>query len=161
MIGQRDYHDAKFPVVRGLKDVNLILDEATSLDHVLPGADLAQQALILAQAFGSGENDWSSLAEFVQDAARQLARARHVSAASEAPRSSVEPASEINTVSKSFGARVVLNKVSLRIHRGEIVGVLGPNGAGKSTPMDLVSGQSTPTSGTIRVLGYDVRREAR
>lgn len=60
----------------------------------------------------------------------------------------------IEGVSKVYktrqGPRVVLDKVDLRVSRGEKVGVLGRNGAGKSTLIRLISGAETPTSGLIR-----------
>jgi ABC-2 type transport system ATP-binding protein len=51
--------------------------------------------------------------------------------------------------------------IDLRIERGEIFGVLGPNGAGKTTTMKMLATLLEPTSGTARVLGYDVVRDAR
>jgi len=47
--------------------------------------------------------------------------------------------------------------LSLSVYRGEIFGLLGPNGAGKTTTLRLLLGLISPTSGTARVLGYDVR----
>jgi ABC-2 type transport system ATP-binding protein len=51
--------------------------------------------------------------------------------------------------------------IDLRIERGEIFGVLGPNGAGKTTTMKMLATLLEPTSGSARVLGYDVVRDAR
>src|SRR5690606_29985806 len=50
--------------------------------------------------------------------------------------------------------------VSLQIRQGEIFGLLGPNGAGKSTTIRMLCTLLEPTSGTARVNGYDVVREA-
>lgn len=55
-------------------------------------------------------------------------------------------------VSKWYGQVIGLNDVSVEIPRG-ITGLLGPNGAGKSTFMKLVTGQLTPSKGSLRVLG--------
>lgn len=68
------------------------------------------------------------------------------------------PVIDVNGVSKVFNASSrnpvhALHDVSLTIHRGEIVGLLGTNGAGKTTLIDLILGLTTPTSGTIQVLG--------
>lgn len=68
------------------------------------------------------------------------------------------PVIDVNGVSKVFNAASpnpvqALHDVSLSIHRGEIVGLLGTNGAGKTTLIDLILGLTTPTSGTIQVLG--------
>ncbi len=54
---------------------------------------------------------------------------------------------------------VALNKVSLSISRGEVVGLLGPNGAGKTTLIRILVGLLTPTAGRAFVLGRDVTEE--
>ncbi|MCL1871773.1 MAG: ATP-binding cassette domain-containing protein [Promicromonosporaceae bacterium] len=54
-----------------------------------------------------------------------------------------------------------VDDVSLTIEAGEICGVLGPNGAGKSTTIKMLCGALIPTSGTVRVLGYEPFRERR
>ncbi len=51
--------------------------------------------------------------------------------------------------------------IDLSVARGEIFGLLGPNGAGKTTTMRMLATLLEPTSGTARVLGRDVVREAR
>ena len=53
-------------------------------------------------------------------------------------------------VSKSFGRRKALSRVSLTCRAGEIVGLLGPNGAGKSTLLSIVATLLAPTSGEVR-----------
>lgn len=64
----------------------------------------------------------------------------------------------ISDVSKSYGVRKALDCVSLSIARGEFVALLGPNGAGKTTLFQLLSGLFVTESGTIEVLGQDIRR---
>jgi ABC-2 type transport system ATP-binding protein len=64
-------------------------------------------------------------------------------------------------IAKSYRGRRVVNDVSLTVKRGEIVGLLGPNGAGKSTLINTLLGFHKPHSGTARILGHDVRTEAR
>jgi ABC-2 type transport system ATP-binding protein len=71
------------------------------------------------------------------------------------------PAVEIIDVSKSFGAFRAIDHLTLSVQQGEIFGLLGPNGSGKTTTINMVSGLSLPTSGEVRVLGLDVRRQAR
>ena len=56
---------------------------------------------------------------------------------------------ELQNVSKSFGERKILDNVSLKINRGEILGLLGPNGAGKSTIFNLITGLLKPDFGKI------------
>jgi branched-chain amino acid transport system ATP-binding protein len=59
------------------------------------------------------------------------------------------PILELHSVSKSFGALLVINKVSLQVEKGEIIGILGPNGAGKTTLLNLISGDLPVDSGEI------------
>ncbi|MEI6148846.1 MAG: ABC-F family ATP-binding cassette domain-containing protein [bacterium] len=56
---------------------------------------------------------------------------------------------DFRNLSVGFGAQQVLNDVSLRINRGERVGVVGPNGAGKSTLFGLLTGEMTPDKGDV------------
>lgn len=71
------------------------------------------------------------------------------------------PAIEMIDLCKKFGALRAVDHLSLSVKPGEIFGLLGPNGSGKTTTIDMLSGLSIPTSGEVRVMGYDVRRQAR
>jgi len=66
------------------------------------------------------------------------------------------PAIQVERVAKRYGAVEALAEVSLEIARGEFFGLLGPNGAGKTTLISIIAGLTRATSGTTRVLGYDV-----
>jgi branched-chain amino acid transport system ATP-binding protein len=66
------------------------------------------------------------------------------------------PLLEIDSVSKSFGGVMAVNRVSLTLDQGEIVGLIGPNGAGKSTLFNLISGIDKPNRGRIRFDGRDI-----
>jgi ABC-2 type transport system ATP-binding protein len=67
-------------------------------------------------------------------------------------------------LSRSFGSGdsivQAVDGIDLEVHPGEIFGFLGPNGAGKSTTVRMLTTLLKPTSGTARVAGYDVVREA-
>ncbi len=56
---------------------------------------------------------------------------------------------ELKNISKSFGDRKILENISLKVNRGEILGLLGPNGAGKSTIFNLITGLIKPEYGKI------------
>ena len=71
-----------------------------------------------------------------------------------------EPAIEVSSLTKKFGDFVAVNNVSFEVSRGEIFGFLGPNGAGKTTTIRMLLGLLTPTSGTARVVGFDVVKES-
>lgn len=62
---------------------------------------------------------------------------------------------ECKNLTKSFGPTKALNNVSLSIGRGRIVGLLGPNASGKTTLIKLCNNLLTPTSGDIRIGGYE------
>ena len=68
---------------------------------------------------------------------------------------------EVKDLSKSFGSFRAVDHLSLDVRQGEIFGLLGPNGSGKTTTINMISGLSVPTSGEVRVMGYDVRHQAR
>jgi len=62
----------------------------------------------------------------------------------------------VQNLTKAFGPKLAVNDVSFTVERGEVLGFLGPNGAGKSTSMRMITGFIPPTSGSIKVGGYDV-----
>lgn len=67
---------------------------------------------------------------------------------------------EAHDLTRRFGRVTAVDHVSLSIARAHIYGFLGPNGSGKSTTIRMLCGLLNPTSGTIRVLGHEVPREA-
>ncbi len=72
---------------------------------------------------------------------------------------------EAGDISKSFGDKVVVRDLSLRVMRGDRVGLIGPNGSGKTTLLRLLIGELTPDTGDVKrganvqVAYYDQQRE--
>lgn len=67
---------------------------------------------------------------------------------------------EISDLTKKYGAFTAVDRLSLTVAPGEIFGFLGPNGAGKTTTIRIVAGLSLPTSGSARVAGIDLTKDA-
>lgn len=63
---------------------------------------------------------------------------------------------EIKQLTKRYGDRIAVNGLDVKLMNGKIYGLLGPNGAGKSTTMNMLTGCLTPTSGCVRINGFDV-----
>jgi len=72
-----------------------------------------------------------------------------------------EPAIEVEGLVKRYGGRTVVDRVSMRVEKGEIAGFLGPNGSGKTTTIRVMCGLLTPDEGGGKVLGHDLRQRAR
>lgn len=53
-----------------------------------------------------------------------------------------------------------LNELSLSVRQGEVFTLLGPNGAGKSTLINILTTFLSPTSGSVSILGHDLKKEA-
>jgi ABC-2 type transport system ATP-binding protein len=67
---------------------------------------------------------------------------------------------DVHDLVKKFGDFTAVDHVTFAIERGEVVGYLGPNGSGKTTTMRMLLGLLRPTSGTARVLGFDIAQQA-
>src|SRR5262249_27872750 len=67
---------------------------------------------------------------------------------------------ELDSLEVRFGNRAILKKLKASL-TGRSIGLLGPNGAGKSTLINTLLGFHKPTSGTARILGRDIRTQAR
>ncbi|HLW82370.1 MAG TPA: ATP-binding cassette domain-containing protein [Candidatus Acidoferrales bacterium] len=73
---------------------------------------------------------------------------------------SAQRAIEVDKLTKRFGELIAVNAISFTVENGEIFGLLGPNGAGKTTLIRMLTTLTPPTSGTGRIAGYDIVREA-
>lgn len=65
----------------------------------------------------------------------------------------------VKGVSRYYGKKKAVDKISFDVHRGEVLGLLGPNGAGKSTTMQMISGNLAPSNGQISINSFDVLDE--
>jgi len=65
----------------------------------------------------------------------------------------------VQEVSKNYGCVKALDKVSLRIPKGQVLGMLGQNGAGKTSLLNIISGYLPPSQGNILINGIDMARE--
>ncbi len=64
------------------------------------------------------------------------------------------PAIELVSLHKSYGRRVALHDLTLRVEPGEVFGFLGPNGAGKTTAIKILTGLARPTAGRASLRGF-------
>jgi len=71
----------------------------------------------------------------------------------------VENIIEVENLVKKFGRFVANDNLTFNVKKGEIFGFLGANGAGKTTAIKILCGLSSPTSGRIKVAGFDIYRE--
>jgi branched-chain amino acid transport system ATP-binding protein len=65
---------------------------------------------------------------------------------------------KLENVTKRFGGLVAVDKVSLEIEAGELIGIVGPNGSGKTTLYNVISGVYTPEEGKVFFEGKDITR---
>jgi ABC-2 type transport system ATP-binding protein len=70
-----------------------------------------------------------------------------------------QPVLQVENLNIFYGDFQAVKNVSFEVRPGEIFGLLGPNGAGKTSTLSAAEGLVKPTSGTIRVTGYDIGRQ--
>jgi len=70
-----------------------------------------------------------------------------------------EPVITVKNMVKKFGNFVANDNLNFEVYKGEIFGFIGANGAGKTTAIRILCGLSTPTSGVMKVAGYDIYRQ--
>jgi ABC-2 type transport system ATP-binding protein len=73
--------------------------------------------------------------------------------------SDTSPLIETVELIKKYGEKLAVDNVSIKVYGGEIFGFLGPNGAGKTTTIKMIVGLLQPSSGMVKVAGYDVQAQ--
>lgn len=68
---------------------------------------------------------------------------------------------QLNGLGKRYEDKVVVDRINLKVKKGEAIGLLGPNGAGKSTIIKMLVGNIKPSSGSMTLFGYDKEKEMR
>ena len=66
---------------------------------------------------------------------------------------------EVDQLTKLYGNLTAVDRLSFSVAPGEILGLVGPNGAGKTTTLTCLAGILIPTTGTIRIAGFDIARD--
>jgi ABC-2 type transport system ATP-binding protein len=66
---------------------------------------------------------------------------------------------ELHDLSKTYGDKLAVKNVRLEVTGGEVFGFLGPNGAGKTTTIKMIVGLLKPSSGSVKVAGFDIQAQ--
>jgi ABC-type branched-subunit amino acid transport system ATPase component/MFS family permease len=109
-----------------------------------PVAELMRQPAIVRSVFLSGAVTSDSIGRGSERRLLELAQDEH------------EELLQMRGVSLSYGGWKALDDVSITASRREVVGLIGPNGAGKTSVFDIITGFTTPDSGSIRFLDRDI-----
>ena len=67
---------------------------------------------------------------------------------------------ETRSLVKRYGDKVAVNNIGFDVYAGEVFGFLGPNGAGKTNTLKMIVGLLQPTSGSVKVAGYNVQTQS-
>jgi len=67
---------------------------------------------------------------------------------------------DAKNLKKSFGSKIAVNNISIKVKKGDVFGFLGPNGAGKTTTIRMICGLLNPDSAEGTCLGFDILRES-
>jgi ABC-2 type transport system ATP-binding protein len=71
-----------------------------------------------------------------------------------------ESAIKMENLTKKYEDTIAVDNLNLEVEKGELFGLLGPNGAGKTTTISILCGLIKQTSGSAKIYGYDVQKEA-
>jgi ABC-2 type transport system ATP-binding protein len=71
----------------------------------------------------------------------------------------MEKVIEVKNLVKKYGPLTAVGGISFDVFKGEVFGLLGENGAGKTTTLEMIEGLRSSSSGTIKVLGYDIKTD--
>ena len=63
---------------------------------------------------------------------------------------------DVEDLSKNYADITAVNSLNFNVFSGEVFGLLGPNGAGKTTLVEMLAGLTVPSTGSARVLGFDI-----
>ena len=63
---------------------------------------------------------------------------------------------EVEHLSRYYGKYCAVNNISFTLEKGQVIGLLGPNGAGKTTTLQMLSGNLAPSSGVIKINGFNL-----
>ncbi len=66
---------------------------------------------------------------------------------------------QVINLSKSYGTKEAVNKISFKVNEDEIIGLLGPNGCGKTTTIAMILGLLKPTSGEVLINGANIENQ--
>lgn len=65
---------------------------------------------------------------------------------------------EVKNITKTFGRKTAIKNINLKVQSGEVVGVFGPNGAGKTTLFSIITGDTSPSKGIIKLNNIDLTK---
>ena len=150
--GQARRLDAGFGAFEAWRD--RVLEEEETSQHKLGKAIEREEHWLRYGVTARRKRNMRRLGEL--QAMRQRHRGHHgptgtVSAAASEARESGKLVVEAERISKSYGGRPIVRDFSLRLHRGDRLGLVGPNGAGKTTLLRMLTGDLAPDSGALRL----------
>ncbi|MDD5693259.1 MAG: ABC transporter ATP-binding protein [Patescibacteria group bacterium] len=73
----------------------------------------------------------------------------------------IEKVIEVKNLVKKYNNFAAVDNTSFDVYRGEVFGLIGENGAGKTTTLEIIEGLRQPTSGEVKVLGFDIKKHLR